>query len=513
LAGEENILVGKIALNNRFITREQLDECIKLQREGRREPIGKLLQEKGYITKTQLVTVLELQDKRLTRPHATLRVPKKEILFGRLAIKLAMVTKEQVYESLREQAILRDMGKKYRLGQVMIMRGYLSVPQVEMLLKVQHKTILQCPKCSTQFNVEGYLPGMKIECRKCGSGTLEEPSKLDSPEVAEDEHRSRLAGHRIGDYELLEEISRGGMGVVYRAKRKDFKRTVALKMLLDEKRSSENEIVRFKHEAESVARLSHPNIVAIYDLNEAGGQYYYAMEFVEGESLEDVLERGRPGIRKSLEITLTLTRALQHAHSQGIYHRDVKPSNILIEKSTGRIVLTDFGLAVQQEQTSRLTRSGYVMGTPAYMAPEQCQRQSSPSAFDARTDIYQLGTVLYEMITGVPPFDSPSPIEILLHKISEDAPEPRLVNRAIPLAVQEICLLCLQRDKAQRYQSCEELAEDIETYLDKGGQVALELRNPVLGALKALVTLGLIGITAYCGYELYLFLSGQGVLG
>jgi tRNA A-37 threonylcarbamoyl transferase component Bud32 len=505
LTASEDILLGRIALASRFITKDQLDECVRLQGKRRKEPLGALLLEKGYITKENLEAALRLQDKRLGKPHARLKVPRKEILFGRLAIKLGMAKKDQVYDALREQAILREMGKQYRLGQVMIMKGYLSVAHVEMLLKVQHKTILQCPKCTTQFNVEGYLPGMKITCRRCGGAKLEEPRKLATSEVARQEHQSTAVGHRIGEYKLIEEISRGGMGIVYKAKRKDFKRTVALKMLLDEKRLSENEVARFKHEAESIARLSHPNIVAIYDLNECGGQYYFAMEFVEGKNLEDLLEAGRPDARQSLEIIKAIAQALDYAHTQGIYHRDIKPSNILIERGTGRIVLTDFGLAVKEEQTRRLTRSGYAMGTPVYMAPEQCQAQASPSAFDARTDIYQLGTVLYEMLTGSPPFDSTSPIEILLHKVSEDVVEPRSINREIPIAVQEICMRCLQREKADRYQRCREIVHDIEEFLSKGGHEILELRSPALGALKVLFTLGLVGVTAYCGYQLYLF--------
>jgi serine/threonine protein kinase len=300
------------------------------------------------------------------------------------------------------------------------------------------------------------------------------------------------------------------MGIVYKAKRKDFKRTVALKMLLDEKRSSETEITRFKKEAESIARLSHPNIVAIYDLKYAEGQYYFAMEFVEGESLEDLLARGLPRVDRSLEIVRTVAEALHYAHSRGIFHRDVKPSNILIEKDTGRIVITDFGLAVQQEQTSRLTKSGFAMGTPAYMAPEQCQPQPSPSAFDARTDVYQLGTVLYEMLTGEPPFDSPSPIEILLRKISEEVPEPRSLNRDVPFAVERICLRCLERDKSRRYADCGEIARSISDYLEHGELESMQVRSPVLDTLKALFTLGLAGIAAYCAYQLYQVFSGRG---
>jgi tRNA A-37 threonylcarbamoyl transferase component Bud32 len=511
LSEEQDILLGRIALANRFVTREQLDECVRLQASGRKQPLGKLLEEKGYLTPTQLIAVLELQDKRLSRPHARLRVPKKEVLFGRLAVKLGMATKEQVFDALREQALLLDMSKKYRLGQVMIMKGYLSVGQVEMLLKCQHKTILQCRNCSTRYNVEGYVPGMKVECRRCGKGVLEEPPQLDSSEVA-GERASTAVGHRLGDYELVEEISRGGMGVVYRAKRKDYKRTVALKMLLDQKRSSRDDVVRFKHEAEAIARLSHPNIVAIYDLNEAEGQLFFAMEFIEGESLEDLLARKRPSAEKSLDMVLVLARALDYAHSEGIYHRDIKPGNIMIENDTGRIVLTDFGLAVKEEQSRRLTRSGFAMGTPAYMAPEQCQAQASPAAFDARTDIYQLGAVLYEMLTGVPPFDSPSPIEILLHKLSEDVPAPKTLREDTPLEVNEICMRCLQREKSRRYQSCGELAADIEDYLTGRGEGVLGIPASKVSVLEILISLCLAGIAAYCGYQVYLALSAGAAL-
>ncbi len=507
MSEQQDILLGRIALANRFVTKEQLDECVRLQAAGHKESLGKLLEEKGYLTSTQLIAVLELQDQRLRRSHARLRVPKKEVLFGRLAIKLGMATKEQVYDALREQALLLDMDKKYRLGQVMIMKGYLSVAQVEMLLKCQHKTILQCPECSTRYNVEGYVPGMKVQCRRCGRSVLEEPRPLESSEVAE-EHSSTAVGHRLGDYELVEEISRGGMGVVFRAKRKEYKRTVALKMLLDQKRSSRDDVVRFKHEAESIARLSHPNIVAIYDFSEAEGQYFFAMEFVEGESLEDMLAYKKPTPDRCLEIILVLAKALDYAHSQGIYHRDIKPSNIMIEEETGRLVLTDFGLAVKEEQSRRLTRSGFAMGTPAYMAPEQCQAQASPTAFDARTDVYQLGAVLYEMLTGVPPFDSPSPIEILLHKLSEDVPAPRTLNAQLPLEINEICARCLHREKSRRYQSCAALAHDIENYLAGRGERVLGAGEPKVGVLEVIMTLGLAAVVLYCGYQVYLALSG-----
>lgn len=438
-----------------------------------------------------------------------MKVSKPEILFGRLAIKLGIATKEQIQESLREQDEMRGKGREYRLGQIMIMKGFLTIEQVEALLKHQHKTILQCPRCTTQFNVEGYLPGMKIKCKRCGQATIKEPGKLETTEVARDERSLRAVGHKLGDYELLEEISRGGMGIVYKAKRTDFRRTVALKMLLSEKRSSPDEVKRFKHEAESIAKLSHPNIVAIYDLSEADGQYFFAMEFVDGESLEDVLARSSPSFRESLRIVRVIAEALHHAHEHGIYHRDVKPSNILIEKGTGRIVLTDFGLAVKEEQTRRLTKSGFAMGTPAYMAPEQCQAQASAGAFDARTDVYQLGTVLYEMLTGGPPFDLPSPIEILLKKINEDVPSPRTTREEIPVEIEEICMRCLQRDKSTRYQNCEELAHDIARHLAGKRQEVPEPTNGKLRALTAIVILGLLGVTVYCVYAIYLAMSAK----
>lgn len=440
-----------------------------------------------------------------------MKVSKSEILFGRLAVKLGMATKERVHEGLREQAQMREKGKDYRLGQVMIMKGFLTIEQVQLLLKHQHKTILQCPKCTTQFNIEGYLPGMEITCRKCGKAAIEEPWGLETTEVAREEHSSTAVGHTMGGYELVKEISRGGMGIVYKAKRKDFTRTVALKMLLSEKRSSKDEVKRFRHEARAIAKLCHPNIVAVYDLGESDGQYYFVMEFVEGESLEDLLAKKRPSVRESLRIVRVIAEALHYAHGRGIYHRDIKPGNILIEKGTGRLVLTDFGLAVKQEQTRRLTRSGFAMGTPAYMAPEQCQAQPSTSAFDARTDIYQLGIVLYEMFTGMPPFDVPSPIEILLKKINEDVPPPRTANPEIPAETEQIVMRCLQREKSARYQSGEELARDIEQYLaprrqEQQGEKE-EAPAPTgsrLRALSVIVILGLLTVTVYCAYAIYL---------
>jgi serine/threonine-protein kinase len=266
----------------------------------------------------------------------------------------------------------------------------------------------------------------------------------------------------VGDFELLAELGRGGMGVVYRARQHSLGRTVALKMLLAGHFASPVEVRRFQTEAEAAAKLQHPHIVAVFAVGEAGGSPYYAMEYVAGRSLCAHLRDGPLPPVKAAAYLLPLAEAIDYAHQAGVIHRDLKPSNVLID-ADDRPRLTDFGLAKQLDADQpTLTQTGTIMGTPGYMAPEQAAgKVVGPAA-----DVYALGAVLYECLTGRPPFEAASGWETMQQVIYADVVPPRLVNPAVPPEMDAIVVQCLEKDPARRYASAADLAADLRRWRD-----------------------------------------------
>jgi serine/threonine-protein kinase len=269
--------------------------------------------------------------------------------------------------------------------------------------------------------------------------------------------------YRFGDYELIEEVGRGGMGVVYRARQLSLGRVVAVKMLLRGRWASINDQARFRTEAESAARLDHPNIVPVYEVGEHGGHSFFSMKFVAGQTLSDRLKSGPMPPREAATLLTSVCRAIDFAHRRGVLHRDLKPSNIVID-DRGQPHVMDFGLAKQVADTVSLTRTGAVLGTPAYMAPEQAA--GNRGAVGVTSDVYSLGTILYHMITGHPPFEANSPMEIVLKVLEQDPPLPRTVHPKVDRDLEMITLRCLQKPPDLRYESAEALADDLQAYLN-----------------------------------------------
>ena len=268
---------------------------------------------------------------------------------------------------------------------------------------------------------------------------------------------------RFGDFELLQEIARGGMGVVYRARQMTLNRIVALKMILAGRLATDEDITRFRTEAEAAARLQHPHIVAVHDVGAIDGQHYFSMDFIEGTSLAQKLQNGPLPGRTAARYVRLIARAIHHAHKQGILHRDLKPSNILID-AEDEPHITDFGLAKRLGGDSGQTRTGVVLGTPSYMAPEQAAGKSQQ--LGPACDIYGLGAVLYELITGRPPFRAETPLDTVMQVMDRDPPPPRLLNSNIDHDLETICLKCLEKDPRRRYATAEALAEDLRRYLN-----------------------------------------------
>ena len=269
--------------------------------------------------------------------------------------------------------------------------------------------------------------------------------------------------HRFGPYELIEEIARGGMGVVWRARQEGLGREVALKMILAGQLASSDQVLRFYTEAKAAARLDHPNIVPIYEIGEDQGRHFYSMKLIEGSSLAEALRDGRPFPPEQAARTVAaVARAIHFAHQRGVLHRDLKPSNILLDED-GSPFVADFGLARIAEGGSGATRADVILGTPAYMAPEQAAGTSRGVTTSA--DIYSLGAVLHEILTGKPPFQADTPLETLRLVLDSMPRPPSAINPGVDRDLEVICLKCLQKLPERRYPTAAELADDLERWI------------------------------------------------
>jgi serine/threonine-protein kinase len=309
---------------------------------------------------------------------------------------------------------------------------------------------------------------------------------------------------QIPGYAVEGELGRGGMGVVYKARHLRLGRTVALKMLLAGEYAGPQERARFQREAEAVASLRHPNIVQVYDVDDHDGRPYFTMEFVEGGTLADKLAGAPQPARRAAALAATLAEAVQAAHRGGVVHRDLKPGNVLLT-GDGTPKVSDFGLARRLGGEAGATRSGAPLGTPSYMAPEQAAGRAS--AIGPATDVYALGAILYELLTGRPPFCGETASETVLQVIHEEPAPPSRLNARVPRDLETICLKCLHKDPHKRYASAQVLADDLRRF-EKGEPITARppgpleraakwaRRRPTAAALLAAGLLMLVGVTA-----------------
>jgi tetratricopeptide (TPR) repeat protein/tRNA A-37 threonylcarbamoyl transferase component Bud32 len=477
-----DILIGRIALERGLISRDQLADCLSEQKAAHGSPLGSIMLQKGLIKPRDLEGLLEEQKQRLA-DALDLSDPKLEdALLGRMLIKQGLAKEAQIYECLRHQAEMGEAGHKApRLGELLVRKGYLSTDAFDTAMVAQAKEVFVCPSCASRFSTMGTDAARKYTCKKCGCvlerqehlgapGETTGAVRIDVPDdaaaVAKDPARQLSAGKYI----LIREVGRGGMGVVWKAWQTDLKRYVAVKILAGTQ-WTDVELKRFYREAQMAAALSHTNIASIFEVGADEGKHYIVMEFVDGETLGQMMSppgktstgRGLKHLspRRAAEIVRDAALAVDYAHSKKIIHRDLKPLNIMVQKSDNRVYVMDFGLAKPIRDQS-LTVSDLIVGTPSYMSPEQARGD----ALDRRTDVYSMGAVLYHALTGHAPFERKSVAETILGVMADDPPLPRKLNPRLHPDLETISLKCLDKDRHRRYDSARSLADDLSRFLE-----------------------------------------------
>ena len=333
-----------------------------------------------------------------------------------------------------------------------------------------------CPNCGSASRVGR---GLCLNCLLSSGIDTNGEHAPDEPTL--DDLLGEIHGHDadwlLGNYQILEEIGRGGMGVIYRARQRHSRRIVAIKRVLSYHADSQDTLMRFRREAQAAANLDHPNILPIYEVSEThDGLPFFSMKFAGGGSLLEAAPALRSEPRRAIALMAKVARAVQYAHDQGILHRDLKPGNILLDGS-GEPLVSDFGLAKWLEPTGRVTRTPTIFGTPGYIAPEQVN--GSAGNLTTAADVYSLGAVLFDLLTGQPPFTGEHALKTIQQATEKPAPKLRSLAPGLDRDLETVCAKCLERDPRARYQSAGELADDLERWLHGHSIVARPVSPPV----------------------------------
>lgn len=483
-----DLLIGRIALERKLVTREQLTEALFEQAgEAEPSPLGQILVRRGHLKPADLDGLLAEQKRRIGEAFELTDAKLEDALLGRLLVRQGLLTEKQLYECLREQASQSEQGQPApRLGELLVRRRMISTDAASALLGPERQTALFCSACGTRYRTASYDPAETYSCKKCRHRLLPAPddtttgllpaSRSPLPEDVVEAMKDPVNRTEDGRYVRVKEIGRGGMGVVWKAWQADLERYVAIKQMTPAL-WSESEQRRFLREAQTAARLSHPNIATIYEVGVQEGKHYIAMEFVDGDPLS-AFTTGLPGtstrtgeaprrtgkhlpLRHALEVLREAADAVEYAHSKGVIHRDLKPDNLMLARGGGRVYVMDFGLAKPVQGKDGITLGDSILGTPQFMSPEQARGD----AVDRRTDVYSLGAVLYFLLAGRPPFHAASPAETLMQVLTDEPAPPRAHNPGVPPDLERICLKALEKDRHRRYESARALSADLGRYL------------------------------------------------
>ena len=486
---EEDSLFAKIALEKGYLSRQQLTAVARVKRSNPQIAIAEICCRYRLLTPEQAAIIsaniqtarpvpaqanddeksTQLRSGRVasqhppsTRPELKLdgykptneEVRQSDLLFARLLIQRGMITDKHIQKCLKELAT--SVHGEITLGQLLVKKRLLDPKDFSKIYRYYQDLHLYCCHCRKNYTVAQLCQLGSDHCPDCGS-KLEQPKRLGELSPSD----RPPATDNFGNYILVEEIARGGMGVVYKARQKGIDRLVALKVMRQLDAVANEQIARFQREIATVGKLSHPNIVAIYDAGSIGATHYFTMEYIAGETFTDTIKRQKGKTRQLVEIIEKVARAIHHAHSHNIIHRDLKPANILID-ANGEPHVTDFGLAKDMSRNTRLTQTGATLGTPYYMAPEQIESQSD--LIGPATDIYALGVILYEALSGKLPFVADS-LGQLYAKILSEPPTPLRKHAAsVPSALEWITLKAMAREIRWRYSSAKAMADDLKRF-------------------------------------------------
>ncbi|WP_372364560.1 protein kinase [Candidatus Uabimicrobium sp. HlEnr_7] len=452
-----DLLLGKVAIATKTLSKQDLRLCLEAQ-EHQGTHLGIVMLKKKFVNEQNLEKLIKQQQKKINVTQS--REKGEDLVMCRLLLRKNLVEVERLEKYVRKQQQYRDRGTSTSLIELLLNNQEMSLVK---LLETYHSIsseTLACPGCQKNFRLMHLGPGKKVRCKHCktvfGAPTIEQ--EISACKRGQEISQAVIEKEIFGNYELLEQIAEGGMGIVYRGQKKSTGQIVAIKVLGEGHRTSREAQERFAREARTLEMLKHPNIVSILEVGIENEIPYFCMDFIEGEALSDIISRGPLEIDRAVSIVKDICGGLEYAHKLGVVHRDIKSSNILINKD-GTPKITDFGLAKCMDSITVITRTGSLLGTPSYMSPEQAKGQLG--RIGPRSDIYSLGVVFYKMLTGKNPFEGDSTVEIYQNILTVDPPPPSSDRPEISKKIDQICMKCLKKDAFQRFKTADSLAKEL----------------------------------------------------
>lgn len=452
-----DLLLGKVAIATKTLKKQDLRNCLEMQ-ERQNTHLGIVMLKKKFVDEKSLQKLIKQQQKKINVTQS--REKGEDLVMCRLLLRKELIKIERLEKYIRKQEEYKERGSSISLIELILNNQEISLVK---LLETYHaisSETLACPGCQKNFRLMHLGPGKKVRCKHCktvfGAPTIEQ--EFSAYKRGQEISQAVVEKEVFGNYELLEQIAEGGMGIVYRGQKKSSGQIVAIKVLGEGHRTSQEAQERFAREARTLEMLKHPNIVSILEVGIENEVPYFCMDFIEGESLSDIIDRGPLEIDRAISIVKDICGGLEYAHRLGVVHRDIKSSNILIDKD-GTPKITDFGLAKCMDSITVITRTGSLLGTPSYMSPEQAKGQLG--RIGPRSDIYSLGVVFYKMLTGRNPFEGESTVEIYQNILTVDPPPPSHDRPQINKKIDQICMKCLKKDAFQRFKTAEALAKEL----------------------------------------------------